>query len=140
MVKMPAVQSVGASVAKLKSKKEGWLALNRKQLGSRIAEKRTGAGLTQKDLAKLIGVTPGAITQYENDQSTPALERLDAMAEHLQCTLDYLVYGTNTEDRSHTARSAVEREALQIFWSFDKRDAETALALLRVFAASRRKR
>jgi transcriptional regulator with XRE-family HTH domain len=140
MVKMPAVQSVGASVAKLKSKKEGWLALNRKQLGSRIAEKRTGAGLTQKDLAKLIGVTPGAITQYENDQSTPSLERLEAMAQHLDCGLDYLVYGTTTEAKNHTARSAIEREALQIFWSFDRRDAETAIGLLRVFAASRRRR
>jgi transcriptional regulator with XRE-family HTH domain len=66
--------------------------LTRKQLGARIREKRTAAGLSQKELALMIGVPPDAIARYESDQATPSLERLEAIAQRLQCGLETLIY------------------------------------------------
>ena len=40
-------------------------------IGKRIKEARQRAGLTQKELSKLVGVTPSAITNYENEVSHP---------------------------------------------------------------------
>ena len=40
-------------------------------IGKRIREARQKAGLTQKELSKLVGVTPSAITNYENEVSHP---------------------------------------------------------------------
>ena len=40
-------------------------------IGRRIREARELAGLTQKELARKIGVTSSAIANYENDTSHP---------------------------------------------------------------------
>lgn len=40
-------------------------------IGKRIKEARQRAGLTQKELSKMVGVTPSAITNYENEVSHP---------------------------------------------------------------------
>ena len=43
-------------------------------IGSRIKELRTKRGLTQEELAKQIGVTKGAVANYENEVSSPKID------------------------------------------------------------------
>lgn len=43
-------------------------------IGSRIKEARINKKLTQEELALKIGVTKGAIANYENEVSTPKVD------------------------------------------------------------------
>ncbi len=52
-------------------------------LGNRIREFRTKRGLSQTELARLVGVTPSNISQIESNQIHPSLSALFKMAETL---------------------------------------------------------
>jgi transcriptional regulator with XRE-family HTH domain len=53
--------------------------------GARLAEIRKVRGLSQGQLAKAIGVTVGTIQAYEHGRARIAVERLEALADALQC-------------------------------------------------------
>lgn len=59
-------------------------------VGSRIKERRLNIGLTQEQLAKLIGVTKGSIANYENEVSVPKVEILFKLFDALKCDANYL--------------------------------------------------
>lgn len=50
-------------------------------LASRIRTARTQAGLTQEQLAGLVGVTQVAVSQWERGEHPPALGSLSGIAE-----------------------------------------------------------
>lgn len=52
-------------------------------LGLRIKELRTKQGLSQKELSRLIGVTPSTISQVESNSIYPSIQALYKMAETL---------------------------------------------------------
>lgn len=56
---------------------------NRVDLGMRLKEFRTKRGLSQTELAKLVGVTPSTISQVESNLIYPSLPALLKMAEVL---------------------------------------------------------
>jgi transcriptional regulator with XRE-family HTH domain len=55
------------------------------RVGARLLEIRKIRGLSQGQLAKAIGVTVGAVQAYEHSRARIAVERLEALAEALQC-------------------------------------------------------
>jgi len=55
------------------------------RVGARLAKARQSRGLSQAQLAKAIGVTTGTIQAYEHSRTRIAVERLEAVAEALQC-------------------------------------------------------
>lgn len=59
-------------------------------IGFRIREAREKLGLTQKELASKVGITPSAITNYENDTSHPKEVILYKLIEVLQVEPNYL--------------------------------------------------
>ena len=61
--------------------------------GERIRERRQEIGLTQDDLAKILGVTPQHISAIENDKRLPSLDFLVKLARALKVTTDYLLSG-----------------------------------------------
>ena len=61
-------------------------------LGTRIKEARLALNMTQEELAKRIGVSKNAISNYENGVSTPKVELLCAIMKHLEIDANYL-YG-----------------------------------------------
>lgn len=62
-----------------------------KGLGEKIKALRLEKGLTQPQLAKLVGVTSGMISIWENDINEPKASNLKALALALGVTTDYLV-------------------------------------------------
>lgn len=60
-------------------------------IGLRIREKRTAAGLTQSQLAELSGVAVITIRQYELGKRQPRADQLRAIASALGVTVDYLL-------------------------------------------------
>lgn len=57
---------------------------------NRIAGYRTAKGWTQPDLAQRIGVTPEAVSQYENGKRIPRVSTLFRLTEVLECTTEDL--------------------------------------------------
>lgn len=56
-----------------------------------IASKRRQLGLSQSDLAKMLGVDQTAVHNWEKGKSMPAAKRLPAIAKILNCTVDDLL-------------------------------------------------
>ena len=61
-------------------------------IGSRIKEARLAANMTQDELARKIGVSKNAISNYEHGVSTPKVELLCGIMKHLNVDANYL-YG-----------------------------------------------
>ena len=55
----------------------------KKLLGERIREVRKGKGLTQEQLAELVGVEPRHISRIEGGYNSPSIERLAKISEAL---------------------------------------------------------
>ena len=63
------------------------------KFGEILQELRKDNGLSQQDLGKILHVTPGTISNYENNVSLPGVERLVEMADYFQVSTDYLLAG-----------------------------------------------
>ena len=69
-------------------------------IGNRIRNLRKDKKLTQKDLAKILGITDAAIVHWEKDVNIPKLEYLNILAPTLNTTIDYIMYGkSDTSDK-----------------------------------------
>ena len=53
-----------------------------------IEEKRVRMGLTQKDLAEIIGVDRTTVGKWELGRSIPRVEKLLALAKTLDCSIE----------------------------------------------------
>lgn len=60
-------------------------------LSDRLKQLRTESGLSQKELAKLMQVSPSIISSYETGERTPSLENLLSLSDVFKCTTDYLL-------------------------------------------------
>lgn len=56
-----------------------------------IEQKRKECGLTQKELASMLDVTQGAISQWEQGSVEPSLKYIVMMAKIFGCTVDELI-------------------------------------------------
>lgn len=64
-------------------------------LGERIRIKRESKNLSKKDLAKILKVTPMAITQWENNKTEPKGSNIKVLASLFEISLDWLLLGKN---------------------------------------------
>lgn len=59
----------------------------------RLYDLRRQAGLSQEELANLVGVTRQAVQKWEAGASRPDMDNLVSLAEYFKVSLDYLVTG-----------------------------------------------
>lgn len=84
-------------------------------VGERISTLRKECGLSQGQLASMMGVTRQAISKWENDQTTPDTLNLIRLAEVFEQDIEYLATGQAKVDMStvepivHTVVREVER-------------------------------
>ena len=60
---------------------------------TRLFELRRQAGLSQEELANLLGLTRQAVQKWEAGTSRPDMDNLAALADYFKVSLDYLVTG-----------------------------------------------
>ena len=72
---------------------------NNETLGRRIARLRLEHGMTQERLAGELGVTPQAVSKWENDLSAPDISLLPALARTFGVSVDQLL-GVQPIERS----------------------------------------
>lgn len=64
-----------------------------KAIGQRLAEARDDRRLSQTDIAGALGVSRGAVGQWETGQTTPSTENLAEAALELRVSFDWLATG-----------------------------------------------
>lgn len=60
-------------------------------LGQRLQEQRRLKNLSQKEVAKSIGISASIVSNYESGERTPSVENLIALARLYHCSTDYLL-------------------------------------------------
>lgn len=72
-------------------------------IGDRLREERLGAGLSQRELARRLGLSASMISQLESGMSKPSVGTLYAIVTELNVSLDKVIRG------EHFESSAAER-------------------------------
>lgn len=70
-----------------------WYGQDSATFGDRVAAAREQAGLSQKELARRLGVRTGTIRNWEDDLSEPRANRLSIMAGILNVSMMWLING-----------------------------------------------
>ena len=83
-------------------------------IGSRMKMRREELGMTQTQLAEKIGVTKGAIGNYETDANSPKASMMYKIFEVLQCDANYL-YQDDMFDAASVMLPEDEREMLRLY-------------------------
>lgn len=81
-------------------------------LGRRIQALRKEQALTQDALAERMGVTPQAVSKWENDISCPDIMSLPLLAKELAVTVDTLLTGEIPDPAAAPAKPAKKPEEL----------------------------
>lgn len=97
-------------------------------LGKKVKEIRISNHLTQDQVAKALGVTPGYISNVENNRSLMTLRMLTYYAQLTGMSLDYLA-GAIDEDYKDTA---LDRELLTVMKDFSKEQKEKLIQIARI--------
>ena len=86
-------------------------------VGDSIRSLREGAGITQEQLGKIAGVSPNAVSQWENKRAVPRMGAIQRMADYFGVPKS-LIMG----DRNSTTEtlSVDERALLVLFRSCNK--------------------
>ena len=95
--------------------------------GEFIARKRKERGMTQKEMAELLGVTNKAVSKWETSQGMPDIGILPELGKALGVTVDEILMGEQIEQekRAETAVSDEDKKLLEIVLERAERKAET---------------
>jgi len=98
------------------------LALDR--IGDRLRDERVRAGISQRELARRLGLSASLISQLESGQSKPSVGTLYAIVTELGVSLDRVIRGDDSPEvpaplssERHTAAPVVhpgERQAIEL--------------------------
>ena len=72
--------------------------MNTSSLGDRIRKLRTEKELEQKELAQILQVHKGTVSNWENNKRIPDNEMLIKIANYFAVTTDYLLGNTNNRN------------------------------------------
>ena len=72
---------------------QDWYSAEASTFGDRVAGAREQAGMTQKQLAKRLGVRVATMRAWENDLSEPRANRLSILAGLLNVSMMWLING-----------------------------------------------
>lgn len=81
-------------------------------LSNRLKERREQLGLTQSEVASLLGITPSAVGNYENGVSTPKADILFKVFDALKCDANYLFQDEMTSRLQEDNATPFEMEHL----------------------------
>lgn len=65
--------------------------------GDNLKKARTKKGISQSQLAELMGIHPAHISRYERNQTVPSIDVVKKFADLLEVSTDMLVYGGEDE-------------------------------------------
>lgn len=81
-------------------------------LGNNISEKRKAKGMTQEELAANLGVSPQAVSKWENNLSCPDISLLPAIAKIFGMSVDELLGAASATDNVAEEKTFAEPETV----------------------------
>ncbi|HEX9856351.1 MAG TPA: helix-turn-helix domain-containing protein [Acidimicrobiia bacterium] len=85
---------------------------NLERIGDRLREERTNAGISQRELARRLGLSASMISQVESGLSKPSVGTLYAIVTELNVSLDRVIRGDDYDDSDRPVASADEESPL----------------------------
>lgn len=70
-------------------------------IGDRLREERVRSGISQRELARRLGLSASMISQIESGMSKPSVGTLYAIVTELDLSLDRVIRGEEFTDRAH---------------------------------------
>lgn len=70
--------------------------MDKTKIANRLCRLRTESGLTQRQAAEKLGISPAPLSAYELGKKLPPLETLAAMAELYKVSIEDIVQGNNS--------------------------------------------
>lgn len=101
--------------------------INYAELGIKIKEIRQSRGLTQDDLAELVGCNTSHISNIENDHTKVSLNVLLAIANALDTSIDYLL-----SEQYENSALALDNEILRVLTGCDDQKKEKILKIIEI--------
>lgn len=108
---------------------------DRLSTGERIRQQRGRLGLTQEELAERIGRTPKYYADIERGSCGMSVETLMALSEVLNLSLDFLIFGEETEEEKQKRENEMF-VALDMLDQCSERKRKYALRMLELFLAA----
>lgn len=87
-------------------------------LGERLQKLRKERGLSQKEVANILEISPAVISNYESSGRTPSVEVLLSLAKLYRCSTDYLLGFEKYTPVNTLDVSALTTEQIRLLQSF----------------------
>ncbi len=81
-----------------------------KFLGARFKEWRKDSNLTLKDLEKIIGITPGPLSELENNKSLPSIDTLAKIYRYTDINIFWLILNEGSMRRANKYQEGQNHE------------------------------
>ena len=75
-------------------------------LADRIQSQRKLKGVSQEELADIIGVSRQSVSKWESEQSAPDLDKVIIMSDYFEVSTDYLLKGIESRDQAEKKENA----------------------------------
>lgn len=101
----------------------------------RIKQRREQLDISQEQLAQQIGTSQKQISKYETGKNSPTADVLDALADALNTTVDYLLGRTDTPERplrSEMDLDEIEKEVIRILRSKKPADRKRVMEIMKL--------
>ena len=95
---------------------------------NRLYDLRRRAGLSQEQLADLVGVTRQAVQKWESGASRSDMDNLAALARYFNVTLDWLITG-ETPPQAAAGSAVVEHHHYYEGWHYEYKSRRTLLGM-----------
>lgn len=80
--------------------------------GLRLKELREERGISQRELAEIIGISKGAVYYYESDGRAPDIVTLEKISDYFDISADYLLGRTNARTKKPLLKSICDKTGL----------------------------
>jgi transcriptional regulator with XRE-family HTH domain len=109
-----------------------------KDFGSRLRGLRTERGLSQRELADLVGIEVMQVNRYERGVNVPSIETAVKLAGVFQLTTDELLGGSRERPEAPVLRNLKLYERLRLLDDLPKDDQAVVVRLIDAVIAQRR--
>nr|DAH43182.1 MAG TPA: Repressor protein CI [Caudoviricetes sp.] len=103
-----------------------------------VKQLRLERGMTQQELANMVGLTKVTISQYETGKRKPSFEMIEALADVFHVDMNYLLgftdkisrpSGDQTDDKIYNKYLAMTLEEINLISAYRHAGAETQAAI-----------
>lgn len=84
------------------------------KFSERLKQLRAEAGLSQSDMGKIIKISKSSVNMYERGEREPGLDTLEAIADHFNVDMDYLLGKTETRRKYDFSSLTLHESAVRI--------------------------